>query len=225
MIKKLGWDSNFFEIEVGELLVGKQSNSNAEIFDLLYVKNTSDFELDIYGFENPFSESKIVFAKNISDFELENQFISLISDVKYNIEEIYLLAYESGKYSRFLLDNNFSETKFKELYRKWVDNSINYIFADAVLVYHENDQTMAFVSYKIKNDEATIGLIAVNPNHQGKGIGGKLLKFVEKKLAQNNIKTLFIPTQKTNQVACSFYKKQGYTVHESTIIKHYWKIK
>jgi dTDP-4-amino-4,6-dideoxy-D-galactose acyltransferase len=223
MIKRLDWDSSFFEIEVGEFLLVAKNNANSENFDLLYVKNEKDFELELVGFENLFSETKVVFSKSLFESQFENQNVFLLKDTHYNMDEIYELAYESGKYSRFFLDANFKATKFQELYQKWVDNSINNTFADAVLVYQENNQTMGFVSYKINNGTATIGLIAVSPNHQGKGIGGILLKYVEKTLCQNNVKTLFIPTQKTNEAACNFYKKQGYSIHEATIIKHYWK--
>ena len=82
---------------------------------------------------------------------------------------------------------------------------------------------MGFVSYKINQDNATIGLIAVCPNNQGKKIGSKLLKYVEQQLVAINIKKLFIPTQQANETACSFYKKHGYQIHEKVQIKHYWK--
>ena len=101
---------------------------------------------------------------------------------------------------------------------------MNKKFADNLYVYLEDNNTVGFVTYKINNDFATIGLIAVNPNYQGRGIGGKLLKFVENKLIENNIKILLIPTQFQNEEACFFYKKHGYQIHETTIINHYWKI-
>ena len=44
--------------------------------------------------------------------------------------------------SRFNLDKKFGRTKFEELYVKWVDNSINKVFADDLLIYKENNQTL-----------------------------------------------------------------------------------
>ncbi len=224
MINKLDWDSDFFEIEVGELIYENNSNvENSNDFGLLYIKSNQQFNVEINGFVNNFHETKIVFSKNIIQNNLNSTNIISINQIDFNVTEIYDLAYESGKYSRFFLDKNFKKNKFLELYQKWVDNSISGQFANDVLIYQERNQIMGFVTYKTKNNEATIGLIAVSPNHQGKGIGGKLLHFVENELFQKNIKTLLIPTQENNLAACNFYKKQGYQVHEITFIKHYWK--
>lgn len=224
MINRLVWDSDFFEIEVGDLIYKNNSiTNNSEDFELIYVKNDIDFELEINNFENTFSENKLVFSKNLNFSETSKRNIFSADKIDCKIEEIYELAYESGKFSRFFLDNNFKIEKFKELYQKWVDNSISKLFADDLFVYQEDNKTIGFVTYKIKNEVATIGLIAVSQNQQGKGIGGKLLNYLENFLFKSNVNSLSIPTQKNNIAACNFYKKQGYSVNEKTIIKHYWK--
>ncbi len=224
MINRLVWDSDFFEIEIGDLIYKNNSiTNNSEDFELIYVKNDIDFELEINNFENAFSETKVVFSKNLNFLETSKKNIFSVNKIDYKVEEIYELAYESGQYSRFYLDDNFKKEKFQELYQKWVDNSISKLFADDLFVYQEDNKTIGFITYKLKNDIATIGLIAVSPNYQGKGIGGKLLNYLEDILFQNDIKTLFIPTQENNLAACNFYKKQGYSINEKTIIKHYWK--
>ncbi len=224
MINRLDWDSNFFEIEIGELICQEYFNlENAESFDLFYIKSNKDFELEINNFENTFSENKVVFSKNLNFSETSKNNIFSVNKIDFKIEEIYELAYESGKFSRFFLDNNFNIEKFKELYKKWVDNSISKLFADDLFVYQEDNNTIGFVTYKIKNNIATIGLIAVSPNEQGKGIGGKLLNYLENFLIKSNINVLSIPTQENNITACKFYKKQGYNISDKTIIKHYWK--
>ena len=224
MINRLDWDSNFFEIEIGELICQEHFNlENAEFFDLFYIKSNKDFELEINNFENTFSENKVVFSKNLNFSETSKKNIFSVNKIDFKIEEIYELAYESGKFSRFFLDINFNIEKFKELYKKWVDNSISKLFADDLFVYQEDNKTIGFVTYKIKNNIATIGLIAVCPNEQGKGIGGKLLNYLENFLIKSNINILSIPTQENNIAACKFYKKQGYNISDKTIIKHYWK--
>ncbi len=133
------------------------------------------------------------------------------------------MSFESGKYSRFKKDKKFSIKQFENLYKKWIDNSIDFGFADDILVYVEENKIIGFISYKIKNNEATIGLVAILPNHQGKGIGKKLLQVVENELIKNNIIILKIPTQKENLEACSFYEKRGYKIKQSIIIKHFWR--
>jgi len=224
MIKRLDWDSNFFGIKIGELIYEPQVNlKNSLDFDLLYLKSKENFELEITNFTNNFSETKLTFIKKLIENHFESSNIFSVDEIDYQTNDIYELAFESGKYSRFFLDKNFKLNKFQELYTKWVDNSILKIFADETLIYQEDNQIMGFVTYKINNDMATIGLIAVNPDFQGKGIGGKLLQFVEKKLSKKKIKSLSIPTQQNNVAACNFYKKQGYKIYETTFVKHYWK--
>ena len=77
--------------------------------------------------------------------------------------------------------------------------------------------------YKVTNNYATIGLIAVSPNHQGKGIGKQLIDKVENELFKKNINELRIPTQEENIQACFFYEKLGYKKLEVININHYWK--
>lgn len=224
MIQKLIWDSTFFEFPIGEV-VGLESNdlTNASDFDLLYLKSVNQVQLEIPGFVNSFSEAKITFAKSI---KVENQYSQAVTEfdaTKQNRESLYELAYESGTFSRFKLDQKFPAEKFKEMYQKWVDNSINKSFADGVLVFMENNEILGFVTYKHHLEIATIGLIAVSPNQQRKGIGQQLLAAVEKIAHEKQLKTLQIPTQESNQLACNFYAKSGYTINEILFIKHYWK--
>ncbi|AWA29259.1 hypothetical protein HYN48_03680 [Flavobacterium magnum] len=224
MIQRLDWDSDFFGFRIGEVFYQEDLDETPD-YDLLYVKGSNEFNARITGFEEGFSELKLVFSKDIPVRNREARPVFPIDQIVYDIDEIYNLAYESGKFSRFYLDKHFNSGKFGELYRKWVDNSISKAIADDVLVYVEENEISGFVTYKTAGDSATIGLIAVSPNHQGKGIGGKLLQSVEDRLAEQNIKKLRIPTQQENQPACHFYTKQGYEICERTFIKHYWAVK
>jgi len=224
MIRRLDWDSNFFNLNVGELIYDKDCEKDSfSVYDLIYVISHEDFQLELDDFENSFSEIKVVFTKKLDD---ENPIIAPVfkfNDIFCNKESLYLLAYESGKNSRFLLDHKFDKFFFKKLYETWIDNSINSVFADDVLVYLEEDRVKGFVTYKMKGEIASIGLIATDFAFQGNGIGTKLLKHVENTVFKKGAKQLIIPTQLSNIQACSFYKKQGYSVQETIHIKHYWK--
>ena len=223
-IKKLEWDSDFFKIKVGEIL---NPDTNyivlKEKFDLIYLKNQKNCETTIEGYVNSFTETKVLFSKLIDEKREINQNIFSISEANSKIDDLYNLAFESGKMSRFNLDKKFGRTKFEELYIKWIDNSINKIFADDILVYQENNQTLGFVTYKIEKDFATIGLVAVDSFSQGKGIGGKLIDAVENKLISEGVLKLLIPTQLENTNACGFYEKKEYKISQTTVIKHFWK--
>lgn len=225
MIKEMEWDSGFFNLKVGEMNAKESSDSlDKDDYDLLYVVSPEDFELTLSGFENSFSEQKIKFYKELKQTQQLSDHVFSYTETD-DIQEVYQLAFESGKHSRFLLDKKFAPEKFKELYRLWIDNSVSKSFADDVLVYKYDGKTVGLLTYKTQGKNAFVGLIAVSSQQQGKGIGGIMLQHLETLLYQKGIQSLTIPTQYENQQACYFYSKQGYTISEKTHIKHYWKIK
>jgi putative wavS protein len=224
-IKYLQWDSDFFNKKIGELSPNeaiKVPFNLTQDYDLIIIKKNQDFSCEIDGYEKTFEETKILFEKKLS-FDNINEIIIEDTDFQNKPpEDFYDLAYESGKYSRFKLDLNL-KNKFQDIYKKWVDNSLNKTFAEKVFYIHSEDTINGFVTLQRDGNTAKIGLIAVNPNFQGKGIGTKLLQAAEYYAIKNNMDKMLIPTQKENILACNFYKKNGYSVKEETIIKHYWR--
>lgn len=225
--KVLEWDSHFFNKKIGVIEIKEEIEipSDLESFDLLYVKQIEDEYFEIKDFKQNHAETIVVFSKSISKSRIPlNNFIFSAFDTNANKEQIYKLAFESGKFSRFKLDNNFKQHEFEALYKTWVANSFSKEFADAILVYKERNIILGFITYKIIEDNAIIGLLGVCDKHQGKGIGRALLVEVENELSNKQIKELRIPTQLQNKQACGFYVKLGYNIIEKTIIKHYWKL-
>ena len=224
-INFLQWDSDFFKKKIGEVTVHKEENVNlTEDYNLIVVKQTSDFDVDVNGFDLSFKETKVNFIKELDDQDLpDSEIIKDTDDSEKGTDFFKELAYESGKKSRFLLDEKFGETKFKELYDMWVINSLNKKFALKTFYIEEDGKAIAFVTLQKYDSLGKIGLIATHPDFQGKGFGKKLLQKAENYCIKNGIIHLEIPTQKENIQACSFYKKQGYDIKDETIIKHYWK--
>jgi GNAT superfamily N-acetyltransferase len=225
-IKYLEWDSSFFHKKIGllELNADIQFFDMENDYDLIYVISDKEIPINIANFRKSYSETKVIFSKMLvkGNKTTGNNIIS-VSDI-YPKKEIYDMAFESGKFSRFNLDANFNKLEFKRLYKKWVDNSYTKEFADNVLVYKHQNISVGFVTYKVYGNYAKVGLIAVSPEHQGKGIGRKLLEAVEIELVDINVIELRIPTQLQNETACKFYSKMGYTIIEEKIVKHYWKL-
>lgn len=222
-INRLEWDSEFFNLEVGDFEYKKISIPDCSDFDLVYIKSDNEINLEIDGFEKTYTETKIIFRKDLNSPNQQDNSIFESSQIDFSIADVNQLAYESGKYSRFQLDHKINQKKFFEMYDLWVVNSLNKKFADGVYLFVEEAKAVGFVTYKISDRYATIGLIAVSPNHQGKGIGKKLLQTVENELLKMNIFELRIPTQEANKQACFFYEKLGYKKFEVININHFWK--
>ena len=222
-MKRLDWDSSFFKLEIAEIENNEDMNEvKYSNFDLLYVKKKEEIALS--GFKLNYQENKVIFEKQITIVTTRPDQIKQFTSFDYEINDLYDLAYESGKYSRFLKDSLFGESNFKKLYKQWIDNSITKQFADDILFYVDDNKIVGLVTFKKHHNFGQIGLLAVDKNFQGKGIGRKLIYEVERFLFENNIKKLRIPTQLENKEACFFYEKLGYKIIENTPIKHYWKI-
>lgn len=223
-IKKLDWDSNFFEINIGEI-TNETSINDAHDYQLLILKQIDKKTIQFNGFDNSFEETKVIFSKKL----VTKQVVFSCNILDADFEEIksrqlYNLAFISGQNSRFKLDPNFTENQFKELYKKWVDNSLKKQFADKIFYVKIDNEIVGFVTLKEQKTHSSIGLIAVSKNHRGKGIGTQLLAASELHCISKNIFEMQIPTQKANIVACHFYEKSGYSITKETIVKHYWKI-
>lgn len=225
-INHLEWDSNFFNKKIGEVTIISDDNIDiATDYDLIITKQLCDKHLKLEGYTLSFQETKLVFSKIISSsFEFTDDVSIKDTDSEPRTQNFFkILAYESGKKSRFLLDKRFGEKKFKKLYDKWITNSLNKKFALKTFYIEKEGDAIAFITLQKNNTIARIGLLSTHPNFQGQGFGKLLLKHVENFCVRNNIKELEIPTQKENTQACAFYHNQGYYVKDELILKHYWK--
>lgn len=125
-------------------------------------------------------------------------------------EAYYLLRYQ-------LLRAPWNQPKGSEK-DNMEDDSIHAIALD-------NDQTIIGVCRLQFNskEESQIRYMAVADSHQGKGIGKKLVKYMENRAKQQGIQTMILHAREN---ALPFYKKCGYTIIEKNYlmwgeIQHY----
>ena len=232
-IEKLDWDSDFFNIKIGQLTLTKiEDLDNLELnteFDLVYVNsnfNIGEFEKVSYG------GTKVNYKKELKSNEMDSYrttaIINVDSDYFSNYEnELNELAYLSGHQSRFYQDPLFKESDFKKLYDKWLENALNKTHDNVFLVYHDEliNKPVALLTGKINNIDlnARIGLFAVHESQQGKGLGKILLNAFEQLSKTSGCKKITIPTQKENLGACRFYEASGYQGSLTQFIYHFWK--
>lgn len=236
------WDSDNFKIKVGHVILENAENICMELiiarlkeiiflgkkeqYKLLYFKCPSNILIS----ERILPEAKIVLAdtKVIYSKRLVSQNINNAIDGVLNCQEtevnddLLCLAFESGKYSRFKLDVNFPSGVFEKMYTTWMERSIKKEIADEVLVYKDQNSTLGMLTYSASKECLTIGLIAVDNNHQGKHIGSKLMTSLESIAYSSGLNRIEVATQKANLPACRFYEKNNFTIKESIIIYHIW---
>ncbi|MFQ3578796.1 MAG: GNAT family N-acetyltransferase, partial [Bacteroidales bacterium] len=167
-------------------------------------------------------DEKITFFKKFqkNDTVIDNNIIDF--EESFPDSEMIQLSIDSGVFSRYKIDKNFERKKFEEFFTLWIVNSVNKTFADKVFVYKKNRKTLGLVTVKIKNKLGNIGIIAVNSETRGLGIGSKLIQKVQEYLLINSINELEVVTQKANNMACKFYIKNGFTINNIVNIYHVW---
>jgi dTDP-4-amino-4,6-dideoxy-D-galactose acyltransferase len=173
-------------------------------------------------------DTKLTFEKSLVKNHLSSnpQIFDLLleKDKINNLESLYQLAYQSGEYSRFKIDQNIGEFKFKLLYETWINNSLNYKLASNFLVFKLYNKILGLVTLKtdINDRTAKLGLLSVKELERGKGIGRSLLQESEIILLNAGVEKLSVETQKLNSLACNFYLKNNFLLQKTEYIYHFW---
>lgn len=232
MIQYIDWDSNHFNMNVGDYHVPIQQALDLESlekeakehhYDVVYVRSKSP----ILELENrhTFRDERLVYAKdNVTQIPpYDHKCISIGSCKNKAItKELIQLALASGEYSRYKLDERFNRACFERLYIDWISNSIYKDFATDVLVATVNDdEDIGLLTYKVSDNVSTIGLLAVAATHRGLHIGKHLMQYYEESLPSEVIK-LKVVTQGTNKIARQYYESCGYSIEDISYTYHLW---
>lgn len=216
MIKLLKWDTDFFGFKIGEV----QGHPNLQEakeqgYKLIYVKSKEAIQLDA------FKDHKIIFKKELKHLQQTSSQVKSILGSKLT-PDLLELALTAGHQSRFKLDKNFKNNEFEKLYTEWLRKSLSGELADDVLGYFEDSKCLGFITVKIIESEATIGLMVISPDSQGKGLGGILTTAAENNAISKGAKTAYVSTQFSNDGACRFYMKNGYSKYNEELTYHLW---
>lgn len=227
MIKRLDWDSDFFGLEVG--VVNAQSFKEIDLthvrhFDLVYLF----FDHSLGEIKNPsgltltFVDEKITFWKKTGKISNVENIESIPANTVLS-DNITSIAIQSGQYSRFNIDTRIPAGKFQELYRLWIESSVNRSIAKEVFSYLIGDKSAGIITLGMKNGIADIGLLAVDENFRGKNIGSQLIQAAEY-WSVNELKCeeIQVVTQGANLQACRFYQKNNFTLVDKKYIYHLW---
>jgi dTDP-4-amino-4,6-dideoxy-D-galactose acyltransferase len=237
----LDWDSRFFGKKIGRITLDQAIEEALNIpsdYDLVYVFDEGPFwektTLDVPEMLVRKVDEKVVFfwkneggeapqSGRLFDPEVED-FYSW--DLPSSLEA---LAYQSGHRSRYFLDPGFTEAEFRRMYKTWIDKSLKRALADYLLVFrvqhHDSEEIGGFVTFRINTEKrrGTIGLIAVDERHRGKKIGSTLMEHIKRLCVYLQLDGFEVATQRDNEGACAFYRRNGCELIRQSVIYHLWR--
>lgn len=223
--EELKWDSDFFSRRIAKVYVDTVITDlhqlNAVGFDIIYI--FSKVRQPILENQNVLlMDTKVNYKKKISTIN-NSKVDNVISYHGDSNEQLIKLALQSGWKSRFKMDTNLNN-KYDELYLIWLRKSLDRSIADDFFVTLENEAITGFVTVVKSEGGGAIGLIAVDENYRGKGLGSKLIIRAELWCAENKLSALNVVTQLDNESACMLYEKNHYKITSTDFIYHFSKL-
>lgn len=152
-----------------------------------------------------------------------------VSDQKFgkakpdNIPRLQALSRELYAGSRYFFDGNFDTDKIYEFYQGWVEKGVLGQFDDECWCLYEDATPVAFCTVKYESrGVAVIGLVGVDKEYQGRGLGKALLYKVFNILTEKKINKIYVVTQGRNYSAQRLYQCVGFRTHLTQLWYHKW---
>ncbi len=133
---------------------------------------------------------------------------SFIRVTETDFELVYSI-YMADSINPYMSFEKISQQAFKECFNVMANR-------DEFVFYQENGVRVGIFSLIYgqwrKQHFATIGALAIFPEHQGKGVASRMMRAVFEHLKQRNIKRLELIVECDNPKAISLYKKLGFEI-------------
>jgi len=224
-LRKLEWDTEFFSVGIGSF----RGSLNTTDVDQLRKFAKQERIKCVYWFADPDDALSAKFAQENGfryvdtrmtfERKLEGSFEdSVVYATANHISDLVPLARSSHSNTRFFFDGNFDRTRCEDLYQLWLERSFEGLLANAVLVAERDSKAAGYVTVKVEETVAQIGLIAVADFAQGQGLG-KTLVSGALKVGSDAGATI---TQSRNIGAQCLYVSCGFKPSSTTDIYHWW---
>lgn len=227
-VNRLNWDSSFFGYEVGSVKIEEDCDfemfkSDLFLYKLIYVFSKKDII-----FPNLKLVDKKVLLHLFIEENIINQnqiFIDSFDLKKHNLEELKILALESGMYSRFCTDEKFVNGEYNKLYLQWINNAVDSEVTFDIVVALENNSIIGFATLnKINDSLADIGLVAVSKSVRGQGIGKLIMQECIFRCKQKGYDEVQVVTQLDNLPAMKLYQSSNFKIKEINNVYHIWNL-
>lgn len=232
--EKLEWDSHFFNFPIARIYPQKLTKKIIEyslakakkdqIRCIYYLDSGESFDSLKIAKLNQFNlvDERITFEKKIQEFKKLRTLYRFRFATFADTSVLKEIASDAYLHSRYYFDKNFDLDSCKKFYQEWISKSIKGELDDFVILALENEKIIGFISIKILQNIATIGLVAVTPSHRGKGVGKSLVTYSENLICESKIPIVRVVTQGRNSAALSLYSKLGFIKIKTEYWHHKW---
>ncbi|MCF0140854.1 MAG: GNAT family N-acetyltransferase [Mogibacterium sp.] len=238
MFYQLDWDTEFFGVKCGRLLVDDVSelsdvkDEDFQKYDFTSIynvnneptvnkwigENTIAFLVDV----NVQLEKKALSARDEADAEI---IIENATEIDKETVDQMSVERDDFKYSKFVRDEKLSERDGYCVYKEWLKNSLkaeHKYFA----YYPSGDTVGGYILFSVNEEDkaVTIELAKVNENLRGRRVATRMLDAVERFAVLEGYRKLRVGTQMNNIPAINLYHSRGYKETSRTSVFHLWNI-
>lgn len=230
----LNWDSQFFGYSVAKIFF--DNNAYSSLDELLTRLRAEKIRLTYFFV--PVSEirlNKLISNKGailvdqkttyFKKTEKQERYLNHINEFQGTEinDKLIELGLQAGLFSRFRLDDNFSQKDYERLYIEWLTKSINKELALKTFIALDDSGITGISTLGAKDGVAEIGLVAVDRNFRGNGIGSDLIHMAENDAYLMGFREIKVVTQLQNKIACKLYEKCNFSIESIVNVYHYWQ--
>ena len=231
----LPWDSNHFGLRIGRVKSARpEESSMADIsrwasdqsIDCLYLLADPDPRTlrVVAGAGFRFVDVRATLEFGLSEHPMQELAQEVRPATTDDVPNLRRIAGESHRDSRFYADGNLPRALCDELYRIWIERScVDPAFASEVLVAERNSRAVGYVSYLLSSAEAEIGLVGIDRDFRGQGIGGQLLSETLRRIGAGGGRRVRVVTQGSNVPAQRLYQSLGFRTSSIGLWYHGWR--
>jgi dTDP-4-amino-4,6-dideoxy-D-galactose acyltransferase len=237
LVTKLEWDSGFFGYNVARISCQrltatieeriKQFVRENNIHLLQYLCNCHDRESVLVAERNGYNfvDIRLTFERHLKHPPVfpENGEFSLRKGKEEDIGSLKAFSSDIYRLSRYYFDTNFDRSKIEEFYLSWIEKAIYGTFDDYAYVLCRADRPVGFCTIKENAlNTARIGLVGIDAEFAGKGLGRLMLEGTLHKIYETGIRYITVVTQGRNYGAQRLYQKCGFMTKSTHLWYHKW---
>jgi dTDP-4-amino-4,6-dideoxy-D-galactose acyltransferase len=232
----LEWDSAFFGVTIARVNANRLDvETSSQIMDwcrekkvrcLYFLADSSHVETLRLAEKNGFylTDIRVTYEHAIRGMADQSESLPGIRPaVPQDLPTLRAMTDSSYSDSRFYYDGHFPQETCDRLYEIWIEKSL-FGYAEVVLVLGEPGQPEGFVtcSTSIPESIGKIGLVGVNMNARGRGMGKVLILGSLHWFAAKGMTSVQVATQGRNIPAQRLYQRCGFVTKEVRLWYHCW---